>query len=70
MSEAQVQESSARFCPNGHVCLPAAAPSCMLDSGYFYCGRCESEPRYRAMSGTWARGMYYPPERMRAPADA
>jgi len=55
--------SESRMCPNGHVCRPATAPSCMVGTNYFYCGRCESTPRYRAMSGKWARGMYWPRSR-------
>lgn len=56
-------QAERRLCPNGHECRPATGPSCMVGSGYFYCGECLSEPLYRAMSGTWARGMYWPQER-------
>lgn len=34
----------------------------MIDSGYYYCPTCFAEPRYVAMSGNWAKGMYYPYE--------
>ena len=54
------------LCPNGHECRPATAPTCMVGSGYYWCGRCISEPRYIAMSGTWAKGMFWPRDRLAA----
>lgn len=48
-----------RHCPNGHVVRPATSPSCMVGSGYYWCGRCESVPTFRAVSGGPAMGMYY-----------
>lgn len=46
-------------CPNGHDVRPARGPSCMVNSGYYWCGRCISEPPMRAMSGGPMMGMYY-----------
>lgn len=51
-----------RICPQGHKCYPVGerGPTCMRGTSYYWCGRCISTPRYIAMSGNWARGMYWP----------
>lgn len=52
-------------CPNGHTVVLATGNTLMTKAGYYWCSKCESKPRYIAMSGDWAKGMYYPPSMMR-----